>query len=205
MSTGSGRGCGDRHLADRQMQREGRAVAAAPGHFAADADNLLHAGGVVARQVRVVLLAIRRRHQHGDVLSDDIAFRVAEQPLGRGIERLDAAVRVDDDDRVNGRLDDRPPPRLARAQPFFELDAAAQVVEHARELAFAADRHFAHRQVQRTERAVAPTARDLAADADDLGDARRQVARKIAVVILLVRRRHEHAHVAADDFRRGIA
>ena len=149
----------EHHLADRQVQRKRRAVLAAPGHLAADADDLLDAGREIAREVAVVLLVIRRRHQHVDVAPEHFGLAVAEQPLGGRIERFDAAVRVDDDDAVDGRFDDRTPARLARAQLLLELHARAEVVEHARELAFAADRHFADRQMQREHRPVAAAAR----------------------------------------------
>ena len=113
----------DDHLADRQVERKRRAVPAQSGHLAADADDLLHAGREIAREIGVVLLVIRRRHQHVDVLADDVALGVPEQPLGRRIERFDAAVRVDDDDAVDRRLDDRPPARLAGAELLLELYA----------------------------------------------------------------------------------
>ena len=56
----------------------------------------------VAREILVVLLVIRRRHQHVDVLANDVVFGIAKQPLGRRIERLHAAVLIDDDDAVYG-------------------------------------------------------------------------------------------------------
>ena len=62
----------DRHLADRQMQREGGAVLPPAHHLPSDADDLRHAGGEVAGEIAIVLLVIRRRHQHVDVLADDL-------------------------------------------------------------------------------------------------------------------------------------
>ena len=63
---------------------------------------------------------------------DHLALAVAEQPLGGRVERLDAPARVDDDDAVDGRVDDRAPARLAGTELVFELHAAAEIVEHAR-------------------------------------------------------------------------
>ena len=68
---------------------------------------------------------------------------VSEQPLGCGIERLNPAVGVDDDDPVHGRFDNRSPLRLTRSQLFFKIHAIAEIVKHARELSFAANGHFA--------------------------------------------------------------
>ena len=96
-----------------------------------------------------------------------VGFGVAEQPLGRRVERFDAPVRVDDDDAVDGGFDDRAPARLAGAQLLFERTRAVRSCSIAGELPLAADRHLADRQVQREGRAVATAAGDLAADADD--------------------------------------
>ena len=71
----------DRDLADRQMQRKRRAVLPTPLHLASDPDDLGAAGRQIARQIRVVLLVIRRRHQHVDVAAEHLLRRVAEQPF----------------------------------------------------------------------------------------------------------------------------
>ena len=132
-------------------------------------------------------------------------FGVAEQPLGRRVEGFDAAVRVDDDDAVHGGFDDRPPARLAGAESLLELHARAEIVKHPRELALAANRHLADGQMERERRPVATPPGDLAADPDDLGVAGGEVRGEIAVVLLVIRRRHQHADVAADHLRAGIA
>ncbi len=61
----------------------------------------------IAREIGIVLLPIGRRHQHRDVPPDDLGLPVAEEPFGRRIEQLDARLRVDDDDAVDGRVDER--------------------------------------------------------------------------------------------------
>ena len=61
----------------------------------------------VAREVAVVLLVVRRRHQHADVAPDHFRFRISEQLLGAAVERLDDALGVDDDDAVDRRVEDR--------------------------------------------------------------------------------------------------
>ena len=76
------------HFADRQMNGKRRAVLAAAGDFAADADNLLFSGRQVVLQISVVPLAIGAGHQHVDVAPEHFADAVAEQPLGGRIERL---------------------------------------------------------------------------------------------------------------------
>ena len=105
------------HLADRQLHREGRAVLALADHDAADADDAPLAGGEIALEIAVVLLAIGRRHQHADVLADDLAGGIAEQPLGRRAEATAMrAALVDDDHRVRHGLQDRAQMRLGRLQ-----------------------------------------------------------------------------------------
>ena len=88
--------------------------------LAADADDLGLAGREIAREVAVVLLVIGRRHQHADIAADDLVCGIAEQPLGAGVERLDAAAGVDHDDAVDGRIDDRQQPRIQ----FLEFGGA---------------------------------------------------------------------------------
>ena len=93
-------------FADREVHGEGGAVLAQADDLAADADDLLLAGGQVVVQVAVVLVPVGLGHEHLDVLADDLGGRVAEEPLGRRVHRLDLAVRVDGEDRVDGRVED---------------------------------------------------------------------------------------------------
>ena len=69
------------HLPDRQMHGKGRAVLAAGGDFAADADDLLFARREVMVKVPVVALAVGARHQHVHVASEHFADAIAKQPL----------------------------------------------------------------------------------------------------------------------------
>ena len=156
-------------------------------------------------QIRVVLFVVGRRHQHVDVAADDLALFVAEQSFGGRVERFDAAVRIDHDDAVHRGIDDRPPSRLAGAQLVVEPHALGEIVEHAGELAFALDRHLADRQVERERAAVATTPGHFATGADDLRCAGVEILREIAVVRVVIRRRHEHVDVPTDDFGLGIA
>ena len=55
------------------------------------------------------------------------------------------------------------------------------------------------------EGAVAPAARHLAADADDLGLAGLEIALEVSVVFLMLRRRHQQADIAPEDFGFGIS
>ena len=66
-------------------------ILAQADHFAADADDLLLAGGEVVREIAVVLSLIGSRHQHVDVLADDFRRRVAEELFAGGIDGLDDA------------------------------------------------------------------------------------------------------------------
>ena len=46
------------------------------------------------------------RHQHADVLADDVGRGVAEYPFGGAVEGFDDALFADDSDGVDGRIDD---------------------------------------------------------------------------------------------------
>src|SRR4051812_35088138 len=65
-------------LAHGQIHWEGGAVFPPPGHFAADAYDAFLASDSVMREVTVVLLVIRRRHEHFDVLPDDLGTHMAK-------------------------------------------------------------------------------------------------------------------------------
>ena len=100
-----------------------RAVPAQAGDLPPGPDDLLHSRREMPREIGVVLFVIGRRHEHVDVAADHLTLLVAEQAFGRRVERLDSAVRVDDDDAIHGRVDDRPPPRLAGPQLVVEPHA----------------------------------------------------------------------------------
>ena len=196
---------GDRDLAHRQVQRERRPVLAPSLHLTPDTDDLGPSSGQVSRQVGVVLLAIRGRHQHVDVVAEDLVRGIAEEAFGRRVEGLDASMGVDDQDGVDGRIDDRPPTRFAGAELALEPCPARQVVQHARELALAADVHLANRQVDGEERAIAAAAGHLATDANDLGVAGVEVALEIAIVLFVMWRGHQQADIAAHDLGLRVA
>ncbi len=59
-----------------------------------------------------------RRNQHANRLSHEFVGRIAKQPLGGCIARLDDAVQVFGDDRVLGRVDDRRQIRLRRERLY---------------------------------------------------------------------------------------
>ena len=54
-----------------------------------------------------MLVRVGLRHQDLDVASDQLAGRIAEEPLGRLVDRADRAVAVDDHNGVGGGIDDR--------------------------------------------------------------------------------------------------
>ena len=92
----------------------------------------------------------------------------------------------------------QPGQRRLLAQLLLHLHSRAEIVEDAGELPLAVDRDLADRQMQRKRRAVLPPALHLASDADDLGSTGRQIARQIGVVLLVIRRRHQHVDVPAE-------
>ncbi len=96
-----------RKLADRQMHRKRRPVLAQTGNLAPDPDNLAPTRTEILAEIGVVLAAIWFRHQIADVAPADLYKRVAEQPFGGRVHRLDPAAAVDGDDGSDGGLEDR--------------------------------------------------------------------------------------------------
>ena len=54
-----------------------------------------------------MLRAIRLAHEHRNVPADNVASAIAEHPLGGLVEGGDRAAVVDDDDRVDGGVEQR--------------------------------------------------------------------------------------------------
>ena len=84
------------------------------------------------------------------------------------------------------------------------MHAVADVVDHAREIAAAVGLELADRQVQRKSRAVLAATTDFAADADDLLDARADIAGDIAIVLTPIWLGHQHLDVLADELGRAV-
>jgi hypothetical protein len=95
------------HLADRELDREHRAVLLRRRDLAADADDPLLPGPQIARDVAVMLRMEGRRHQAVDVAADDLRRLIAEHPLGARIEGADQAGSIDRHQAVWRGLEDR--------------------------------------------------------------------------------------------------
>src|SRR5439155_18068237 len=64
-----------------------------------------------------MLVSVALRHQELDPLLEQLAARIAEQPLGLRIDQHDASVASDDDDRIGSRFQE--PPELLLRLPAF--------------------------------------------------------------------------------------
>src|SRR5205814_7738528 len=115
----------DVRFSDRQVQRKRRPIAPLPGHFATDPADPALSSGEISFDVRVVLAPVRLRHEHADVAAEDFRLAVAEKSLGRRVEGLDAPVPIDEDDGVNGRLDDRSPRPLSGRRVGLRHESAS--------------------------------------------------------------------------------
>src|SRR6185436_15228623 len=69
----------DLRFADRQFQREGRAVLLLASDDAANADDALFAGIEIAVEVTVMLGPEMGRHQHLHIAADDLVLAITEQ------------------------------------------------------------------------------------------------------------------------------
>ena len=78
-------------LAHGQVHGKGRSVLPPPRHFPAHADDVRLARVEVAGDVLVVAAVVGLGHEHVDISPDRLGGRVAENPLCRRIEGLDAA------------------------------------------------------------------------------------------------------------------
>src|SRR3974377_25242 len=104
----------DFYCADRQFDREGRAILALADDYAANAYDAAFAGSHVALEVAVVMLAIGCWHQDLDVLPNHLGRLVAEQPLSGTGTRMTGRVLVDNDHRFRHGVENRLQGRLTR-------------------------------------------------------------------------------------------
>ena len=111
---------------------------------------------------------------------------------------------VDDNDGVDGGLDDGSPSRFARAELLLELHSRRQVVQYSRELPLPLNRHFPDRQMQREDGAVTPHTLYIPSDPDDPGVPFPEVTLEVAIVFVAIGLRHEHGHVPPHDLGFGV-
>ena len=93
------------HAPDRQLGGELAAVAPLGDQLAADADDARLAGLDVVAQVVFVLRAVRLGQQDVDLQADDFLLVVAEHALAGVIQQLDAALVIEQHDRVDRRIE----------------------------------------------------------------------------------------------------
>ena len=80
----------------------------------ADAYDLSLSGPMEIIDIAVVLVAIMPRHQHFDVLPNDLACRIFEKLLACGVEHQNYAERVDENDAIDRGLDHGAQPSCLR-------------------------------------------------------------------------------------------
>src|SRR5262245_56141107 len=94
-------------LADGQVHRERLAVLAPAHDLTADAEDPFFGGRPITGQVYVMLLAVGRGHQHLHVPANSLFCWIAEETFAGGVVDLYRAVRIDDNDAVDGGRDQR--------------------------------------------------------------------------------------------------
>jgi hypothetical protein len=70
-----------------------------------------------------VLAGIGLRHQDLDVSSDEFGRGIAEEPLGRVVDRADCPVPVDNNDSIDRGVDDRTIQGIGEAAAILALQA----------------------------------------------------------------------------------
>lgn len=88
------------HLADRQINREGRTILPQAFDLATIADDVLHARLLIPGEVLIVVSSVGGGHDHFHVLADHFVGRVSKHPLRSCVDRLNQSFRVDRDDGV---------------------------------------------------------------------------------------------------------
>ena len=116
-----GNGEPDRHLG---------AILAARVHLAADPNDLFFSGCLVASYVVVVLMLVRFRHQHLDVLANHLCRRIPQNGFSRrAVARHDALI-INRDNRLRGGIQDRPQARLAFFKAMLDLKPLGGILQN---------------------------------------------------------------------------
>jgi hypothetical protein len=76
----------DPNFTDRQLKRERGAIAPLADYDATDSNDALFSSVAVTSEISIVLLAIRRRHKHFNVLPDDLILGIAKESHRCGAE-----------------------------------------------------------------------------------------------------------------------
>jgi hypothetical protein len=96
----------DPGLANRKFDWKGRPIAMAGRQHAPNPDDPTLTGTKVAFQISVMPFAIRRRHEHAHIFSENLVLRETEHSFGGGAERQNMPMLVDDHHRIGHRLQD---------------------------------------------------------------------------------------------------
>src|SRR5690606_15318842 len=95
-------------FAYRQLDWKCRTVLAPPLHFPLHADDFASSGPTIILQVLIMLIAIGRRHEQADIMSNDLFGAIAENSFSCLVEGIDSAAFVNGDDGINSSIDDGP-------------------------------------------------------------------------------------------------
>ena len=163
------------------------------------------AAAMVVIEVRVVLAVVGLGHEHLHIAIHHLFLLVSENPFSGGVEGLNGAAGVDGDEPVNHRVHHALELHGEILPLRFEGLALGDVADDADEHLLARHAHFADRQVHRKDGPVLSPRGDLATDPDNLSLAAVAVVREVVVVLTVVGLGHEHLHVLARHFGRGVS
>ena len=93
----------ERYLADRKLHWEGAAVLSLADDDAPDADDLSLSGGSIMIQIAVMLMTVRCRHQHADIVALNLTNGESEEALRSCTKGLDCSSLINDHHRVRRR------------------------------------------------------------------------------------------------------
>ena len=100
-------GAGNLDPVHGDLDRDRSPVAVHRLELARPAQYVRHAGAAIPGEVAVMRGAVGFRHEHRNIQAAELLRRPAEDPLHRVACGLDDAVRVDRDDRIERRCEDR--------------------------------------------------------------------------------------------------
>jgi hypothetical protein len=105
-----------RDFPDRELHREYRSIPSLADDNTPHSNDLSFSGSEIMTQIAVMLMTVRRGHQHADIPSLNLGSGESEQALGGCAKGLDYPPLVDDHHRIRDSLENGPQMSMAERE-----------------------------------------------------------------------------------------
>ena len=189
-------------LSDSQEDRDERTVLGLSDDAASNTDDLGLSSVHVGLEVAVVGLAVRRRHEHGNILTNNVDERVSQEILSSLVETVDGTLGVDNDGR-----DDQSIQNLALLlQERLLLDLSLGLLQDTDEVQLSGSHGLLRNlQVDGHDGAILLNSNNVTTLSNNTRNTSLEVVTQEVIVIRLSVLSHQNVNVTTNEFRLIIA